>query len=233
MTSIPRKILNISIIVPTLNEAANLAALQVAADAVHELIVVDGGSSDGTPEIAAQLGFRVFCETGPGGRGRQLNTGAKQATAPILLFLHCDTVLPPDFPEAILHCMEDPTTTLGAFRLRIQDSSPLLSCIIAMANLRSRFFSLPYGDQGLFIRSDQFFKLGGFPEVPIMEDFILVKKAGKSGKVKTIKQTVTSSARRWQHLGPIRTTLINQLMVMGFYLKFPPEKLARFYRKVR
>jgi rSAM/selenodomain-associated transferase 2 len=195
--------------------------------------VVDGGSSDGTPELAAELGFRVICETGLGGRGAQLNTGAKQATSAILLFLHCDSLLPPDFPEAISHSMADPKIILAAFRLGIRDSTPLISFITTMANLRSKILSLPYGDQGLCIRSEDFVHLGGFPEVPIMEDFMLVKNAGKHGVIRIMPQTVTTSIKRWQQLGPIRTTLINQLMVLGYYLKVPPDKLARFYRKIR
>ncbi len=233
MTSTPLKTSNISIIVPTLNEAKNLPALQGAAHLVKELIVVDGGSSDGTRALAAKLGFRVYCETGSGGRGKQLNTGAEHATAPILLFLHCDTLLPPNFAGAILHHMEDPETILTAFKLSVLPSGPLLSFIIHMANIRSRLFNLPYGDQGLCMRRTDFMRLGGFPEVPIMEDFILVKEAGKRGKVRIIPHSVVTSNRRWQQLGPVRTTLINQLMILGYYLKIHPERLAAFYRKLR
>lgn len=195
--------------------------------------MVDGGSSDGTRELAAKLGFRVYCETGPGGRGKQLNTGARHATAPILLFLHCDTLLPQGFTRAILQHMEDPKTILTAFKLGIPPSGPLLSFIISMANIRSRLFNLPYGDQGLCMRRDDFMRIGGFPEVPIMEDFILVKKAGKQGRVRIMQQSVVTSTRRWRQLGPVRTTLINQLIILGYSLKIPPERLATFYRKLR
>jgi rSAM/selenodomain-associated transferase 2 len=231
MTSTQKKISNISIIVPTLNEAANLPALKPAAAIVRELIVVDGGSTDGTVDTARDLGFQILEETGPGGRGMQLNTGAANASAPILLFLHADTLLPPDFPDAVVTCLENPDTTLGAFRLKVDNGGLLLNFIVMCANLRSKFLHLPYGDQSLFMRKHDFMEFGGFPEVPIMEDFMLVKQAKKHGRIQTLPQPVTTSARRWQRLGPIRTTYINQLVILGYYLGVTPQKLASFYRE--
>jgi rSAM/selenodomain-associated transferase 2 len=231
MTSTQKKTSNISIIVPTLNEAANLPALKPAAAMVKELIVVDGGSTDGTVDTARDLGFRVLEETGSGGRGMQLNTGAANTSSPILLFLHADTLLPPDFPEAVLGYLANPDNTLGAFRLKVDKGGLLLNFIVMCANLRSRLLHLPYGDQSFFIRKDDFMKFGGFPEEPIMEDFMLVKQATKHGRVETLPQTVTTSARRWRRLGPIRTTCINQLVILGYYLGVRPQKLASFYRK--
>jgi len=231
MTSTQKKTSNISIIVPTLNEAARLPALKPAAAMVREFIVVDGGSTDGTVETAGDLGFQILKETGSGGRGMQLNTGAARASSPILLFLHADTLLPPDFPDAVLTCLENPCTTLGAFRLKVDKGGLLLNFIVMCANLRSRFLHLPYGDQCLFMRKHDFMKFGGFPEVPIMEDFMLVKQAKKHGRIETLPQTVTTSARRWQRLGTIRTTYINQLVIPGYYLGVTPQKLASFYRE--
>lgn len=231
MTSTQKKTSNISIIVPTLNEAANLAALKPAASMVKELIVVDGGSTDATVDTARDLGFRVLTETGSGGRGMQLNTGAANASAPVLLFLHADTLLPSDFADAVLSCLENPKNTLGAFHLKVDKGGLLLNFIVMCANLRSRFLHLPYGDQSLFMRKNDFMNFGGFPEVPIMEDFMLVKQARKYGRIQTLPQTVTTAARRWQRLGPVRTTYINQLVIMGYYLGVKPEKLASFYRK--
>lgn len=231
MISTSQKTSNISIIVPTLNEAANLQGLRPAASLVKELIVVDGGSTDGTIDIAQDLGFRVFKETSSSGRGQQLNTGAANALAPTLLFLHADTRLPSDFPEAVLNCMENPEIALGAFRLRVDRCGLLLNCITMVANLRSRFLQLPYGDQSFCMRKEDFIKCGGFAPVPIMEDFMLVKQAKKLGRIQTMPQAVTTSARRWQRLGPIRTTCINQLIILGYYMGVAPQKLASFYRK--
>ncbi len=230
MTSTPRKTSNISIIVPTLNEADNLPILQPAAAVVKELIVVDGGSTDDTVQIAQELDFRVIEEVGSGGRGAQLNAGAKNASAPLILFLHADTQLPSGFQDAVIRCLSDPDTVLGAFSLKVDGGNTALKFIAKCANIRSRFLQIPYGDQSFFLRKNTFTELGGFPELPIMEDFIFVRQAKKKGKIRTLPQTVTTSARRWQRLGPVHTTLINQFVILGYYLGVKPEKLAAFYR---
>ena len=231
MTSTQKMISDISIIVPTLNEAKNLPQLKSAADQVNELIVVDGGSTDGTMDVAQELGFTVIQETCSRGRGKQLNTGANSASSQIVLFLHADTLLPPDFPEAVVNCLQNKVTILGAFSLKIDRGGILLSGVVMFANLRSRLLHLPYGDQALFMRKKDFIQMGGFQEVPIMEDFILVKEARKKGNIQTLPQAVTTSARRWKRLGTVRTTCINQLIVLGYYLGVSPQKLASFYRK--
>ncbi len=221
---------DISIIIPTLNEQHNLAALQQVAEQVTELIVVDGGSRDGTVKTAEKLGFAVFENKGQGKRGAQLNLGAAHARAATLLFLHCDTRLPADFSEAVLSCLATPGVALGAFSLTVDQGGWVLNTITRCANIRSRILQLPYGDQAFFIRKDTFEKSGGFPEVPIMEDFMLVKKIKRYGRIQTLPQAVETSARRWQKLGPLRTTCINQLMILGYYLGVKPERLAAFYR---
>jgi len=219
---------SISIIIPTLNEAENIPALKALMQQVAEVIIVDGGSSDTTVELAADLGLSALHTDK--GRGAQLNLGAGKATSQILLFLHADTVLPPAFPKLVTNCLAQKGTVLGAFSLGIESTSWLLRIVCGGANVRSRFLQLPYGDQSLFIRKTDFEKLGGFPEIPIMEDYIFVKLANKMGKVKTLPQTVLTSARRWQKLGAIRTTCVNQLMILGYCLGITPEKLASFYR---
>lgn len=231
MISTQKQTSNISIVVPTLNEAKNLPRLKPAAEQVHELIVVDGGSTDQTIDIAQELGFTVIQETGSEGRGKQLNTGARTSTSQIILFLHADTLLPPDFPDVVLSCLQKKTTVLGAFSLKVNKAGILLNFIVMCANLRSRFLNLPYGDQALFMRRTDFIEIGGFQEVPIMEDFMLVKKAGRHGKIQTLPQSVTTSARRWQQLGTLRTTVTNQLIILGYYLGISPQKLASVYRK--
>ena len=219
---------DISIIIPTLNEAKRIPLLQQLLAQVDEVIVVDGGSSDRTVQLATDLGISVL--TCNNGRGAQLNIGAAAANSSILLFLHVDTVLPEKFPELITACLQQHGTVAGAFSLGIHSHSFLLRMICMGANLRSRLLQLPYGDQSLFIRKADFATSGGFPEIPIMEDYIFVKMLQKKGKIVTLPQTVCTSARRWRKLGPIRTTLINQMMILGYRMGIAPEKLALFYR---
>ena len=146
MISTQKKTSNISIIVPTLNEADNLSLLQTAAAEVNELIVADGGSTDGTVKMARDLGYRILEVSGTGGRGMQLNIGADNASSEILLFLHADTLLPSDFSSRVQSCLDDPGNSLGAFSLKVDSGGFLLRCIVTFANLRSRLLSLPYGD---------------------------------------------------------------------------------------
>ena len=218
----------ISIIIPTLNEAENIPALRPLLAQVSEVIVVDGGSNDSTVELAEKSGMTVLCSDR--GRGAQLNKGAAYASSDILLFLHADTQLPKPFPKLIRDCLGPSKVTLGAFSLAVKPSSPSMAFICAGANIRSSLFQLPYGDQALFIRKSLFEELGGFPELPIMEDYLFVKRARSKGSITTLPHTVTTSARRWQKLGPLRTTWTNQLMLLGYSLGVSPERLALFYR---
>ncbi len=239
MISTPLQTSDISIIIPTLNEEAQISRLSACLlanspqtdnnESPGEIIIIDGGSSDLTVSLARHYGFRVVsCNPG---RGTQLNHGARLASGRILLFLHADTQLPAGFTTAILASLEKAPTVAGAFRLKIKEAGLLLRLICFCANLRSRLLQLPYGDQALFIRRDDFLRLGGFPETPIMEDFIFIKKAGRLGRITTLPQYVTTSARRWQRLGVIRTTLINQLVILGFYARVPLQKLTALYRR--
>ena len=239
MTSTPLQTSDISIIIPTLNEESQvnnwrrLLALAAGSDTETsmpcEIIIVDGGSSDQTVPLARSLGFRV--ESCQSGRGAQLNHGARLARGRILLFLHADTELPADFTKPLLYCLNNTSAIAGAFSLTIKDAGLLLQAVCFGANLRSRLLHLPYGDQAIFIRRDDFLRLGGFPETPIMEDFIFIRRARQEGRITTLPQRVTTSARRWQRLGIIRTTLINQFVILGFYARVPFEKLASLYRR--
>jgi rSAM/selenodomain-associated transferase 2 len=247
MTSTPLQTSDISIIIPTLNEESqvnNWQRLQLLAGGRScaiprardteasipcEIIIVDGGSCDQTVSLARSLGFRV--ESCHSGRGAQLNHGASLASGKVLLFLHADTELPADFAQALLHCLNETSAIAGAFSLAIENAGLLLSLICLGANLRSRLLQLPYGDQAIFIRRDDFLRIGGFPETPIMEDFIFIRRAKQEGRITTLPQKVTTSARRWQRLGAIRTTLINQLVILGFYARVPLQKLASWYRR--
>ncbi len=223
----------ISIIIPTLNEedvlGKTLARLQDRKNC--EVIIVDGGSSDTTLALAQKAGCKTI--SSDKGRAKQMNLGAAEATGEVLLFLHADTLLPNDFPGLILEAVNRPNVAAGAFSLAIDSPAKSLATIAFWANLRSRFLHLPYGDQALFSHRTMFSAIGGFPEMEIMEDFLFIKKMKKKGAIIILPEHAITSARRWQNMGIVRTTLINQLIVCGYALGVPPAILAKWYRRIR
>lgn len=223
----------LAVIIPTLDEARQLPAAVQSARAGRniEVIVADGGSSDGTAGLARQLGAHAIVT--PPGRARQMNAAAAMAAGEILLFLHADTRLPPGFDALVRQALARPGVAAGAFSLRIDAPGRMVRWIEAGANRRSRRLGLPYGDQPIFLPANVFRSLGGFPDLPIMEDFVLVRRLGRLGKVTTLGTAVLTSGRRWRARGILRTTVINQLVVAGFYLGIAPERLARWYRGTR
>jgi len=229
MTSTPLTISDISIIIPTLNEESEVSRWRELTPWVGEVMIVDGGSTDQTVSLARSQGLRV--EVCRAGRGAQMNYGARLASGRVLLFLHADTRMPPDFAGLILQCLNGSATVAGAFSLAIDKAGPGLKFIEHCANLRARLFQLPYGDQAIFLRRDDFLQLGEFPETPIMEDFLFIRKAGKQGRITILPEAVLTSARRWRRLGIIRATLINQLVILGFYAGVPLHKLSALYRR--
>ena len=222
----------ISVIIPTLNEATHLPrTLAALAGAVGvEVIVVDGGSRDDSLAIAQAAGATTLVAAG--GRGAQMNWGATQAQGEWLLFLHGDTVVPPGFEYWIRHCLGQPGVVAGAFDLAIDGPGWGLRWVEWGVKQRSRWLQLPYGDQGLFLRASDFRGLGGFPALPIMEDFALVQQLRRRGQIARVPLPVLTSARRWQRLGVGRTTLLNQIMVLGYSLGVPPSRLARWYGRL-
>jgi rSAM/selenodomain-associated transferase 2 len=223
----------ISIIIPTLNEAASIATTMKSARACTgvEIIVADGRSSDGTGEMAKGLGARLLTVTG--GRAKQVNAGAMAASSEVLLFLHGDTRLPAGFDKHVMNLLTMPDTAAGAFTLGIDGPEIGLRLIEKLANFRSRFFQMPYGDQAIFLRASLFRSIGGFPEVPIMEDFIFMQRVKKEGKVVIAPIAVTTSSRRWKELGILKTTLINQAVLLAYFLGSDHERLARWYRRMK
>ncbi len=231
----------ISIIIPVLNEELmigrtlqniqNILNIQSTGSLLCQIIVVDGGSHDRTLEIVKSLPVEVLQITG--GRAVQMNEGAKIATGEILLFLHGDTLLPADFADWVTKIINTPGAIAGAFRLKINSSQPLLRLIEILVNVRSHYGQLPYGDQAIFLRTETFRKIGGFPLMPIMEDFVLIRQLGKMGKIAIAPVAVITSERRWQKLGICQTTLINQMMIIGYWCGVSPAKLAQWYRKQR
>ncbi len=221
----------ISIIIPTLNEAAIIAETLAYFKGLDQLevIVVDGGSQDDTARLAAALGAKVI-QTKPG-KAIQMNAGASAASGEVLVFLHADTRMPKNFNRQILAALDQNGVVAGAFRLHIDPVAPGIRFIEQVANLRSRYFKIPYGDQALFMKKALFQKVGGFAEVPIMEDFILVRRLKRIGKIIILPQSVITSPRRWIHMGVLRTWLINQLIFIAYYLGISPDRLSRWYRR--
>lgn len=218
----------LSVVVPTLNEAANLeATLASLARPDVEVIVADGGSRDATPALAAELGAHVIST--PPGRAAQMNGAARLGQGAVLLFLHADTHLPEDYLAHIFEALMDPHLALGAFRFATDYTGLGMGIITWATHLRSTFFKLPYGDQGLFMRPDTYAQLGGFPEVAIAEDLLLVRQARQLGKIEIVPATAVTSGRRWRRHGVWRTTLINYLIAGGCLAGVPPKYLAFLY----
>lgn len=209
-------------VVPVLNEAAGIrAALEALAPLRargHEVIVVDGGSSDSTADIAAGLCDRVL--SAPRGRAAQMNAGARAANGDMLLFLHADTRLPADFtiPDSAVW---------GRFDVRIDGRHPLLKVVACAMNLRSRLTGIATGDQAMFVRRAVF---PGFPEIPLMEDVALSKVLKQRGRPTCLHEKVTTSGRRWEERGVLRTILLMWRLRLLYFLGARPEDLARRYR---
>ena len=219
----------ISIIIPVLNEAAIIKqTLEQFHDSEVEVLVVDGGSKDNTVAIAQQMA-QVITVKGKG-RAGQMNAGADLARSEILLFLHADTQLPSNFVELVTQTIDRKNTVAGAFELAIDGANTSLRLIERLVKMRSRLFSLPYGDQAIFIFKKTFVEVGGFADLAIMEDFEFIKRIKKKGKIAIAPAAVTTSGRRWQKLGVWQTTLINQSIIAGYYLGISPTKLGDFYR---
>ncbi len=220
---------DISVIIPVLNdaEALDLALSSTQDCAGVERIVVDGGSSDESAEVAQSRGVKVVHS--PPGRARQMNAGAEVAEGPFLVFLHADTRLPEGFGHHVRRILTQSGVAAGAFQLQIDVPSARLRFIEKTANWRSQYLQMPYGDQAIFLRAELFREMGGFPDLPIMEDFELIHRLKGRGRIVIAPAAVLTSARRWEKLGALRTTLINQLMILGFYLGFEPSSLARWY----
>ena len=222
---------DISVIIPVLNDAEALdLALGSTQDYTGvECIVVDGGSSDESAEVAQSRGVKVLHS--PPGRARQMNAGAEVAEGRFLLFLHADTRLSEGFDGHVRRILTGSGVAAGAFQLQIDAPSARLRLIEKAANWRSRYLQMPYGDQAIFLRKELFREMGGFPDLPIMEDFQLIRRLQGEGRIVIAPAAVVTSGRRWKKLGALRTTLLNQLMILGFYLGLEPARLARWYRR--
>jgi rSAM/selenodomain-associated transferase 2 len=224
--------MELSIIIPVLNEAGVLdRTLLSLAHLPHEIIVVDGGSRDESVAIAMRYGTRLL--TSGRGRGIQMDTGALKASGDTLLFLHADTLLPGGFENFIRRTLERPEVALGAFRLGFQPGNARLRLIAHGADLRSRLWKLPYGDQALFMRRQDYFRAGGFKPLPIMEDVDLVRRLRMLGAFRLAKERVRTSPRRWEKEGFLHVTLRNWSLILGYFLGVSPRRLRRHYSDCR
>jgi rSAM/selenodomain-associated transferase 2 len=224
----------ISIVMPVLNEAGSLRerlrALELGEG--EELLVVDGGSTDGTVAMAGEFASRVLA--GPRGRAVQMNLGARESSGGILFFLHADCTPPPGAFGIIRNALSDPSVAAGAFDLSVDHPSPWFRLIESVASLRSRITGVPYGDQGLFMRKYIFERIGGFSEIPLMEDVEIAGRLGRLGRIAFLQPPVRAAPRRWLAEGLIHTTLRDWAIALAYTVfGVSPKRLARYYRDVR
>ena len=220
----------ISIVMPTLNEArgitATLTPLQALRHAGHEIIVVDGGSTDDTMAQAAPLADHLLIA--PSGGARQMNAGAAAAAGDVLLFLHADTMLPLD---AATHIIAVRNHLWGRFDVRLTGAHPLLRIVESMMNMRSRLTGIATGDQALFVERALFLAVGGFPEQPLMEDIALSRQLRRHGRPLCLRAKVTTSSRRWEQNGVVSTILLMWRLRLAYFLGADPARLARLYHR--
>jgi rSAM/selenodomain-associated transferase 2 len=219
----------LTIVVPVLNEASIIVAALEALAPLRargaEVLVVDGGSRDGTPALAHKLADRVIAA--PRGRGAPMNAGAALGSGETLLFLHADTTLPPDADRLIASALAE--RAWGRFDLRIAGQHPLLAVVARMINWRSRITGVATGDQAMFMRRSAFVSVGGFPELPLMEDIAMSRRLKRLCRPFCIATPVITSGRRWERDGVVRTILLMWRLRLGYYFGVEPALLARLY----
>ena len=222
--------MKLSVVIPTWNEASNLQATLDALPRSAEVVVADGGSGDATLEIARRAGAQVL--SCPRGRARQMHAGALAARGDTLLFLHADAVLGFGAEESMEQALSDPGVVGGFFSLHIRSPRAALRLAAFGSNLRARVLRLPYGDQGLFLRRAVYEEVGGFPDVPFLEDIALIRMLRRKGRLRRLPVTVSTGDRHWRALGILRTTLLDWAMVGLYCAGVPPSTLApRYFRR--
>lgn len=226
----------VSIVMPVLDEAARISRAiddVLALPGRKEVVVVDGGSRDDTLALARARPVRVI--ESPRGRARQMNAGAAIAGGEVLLFLHADTTLPTDALVRAMRALDDARVVAGAFRTwTVADGrdAPWFAPLLHLADLRSRYTSLPYGDQAMFVRAEVFRRAGGFPDQPLMEDLELSRRLRQRGHIVTVPACVRVSGRRFVARPIFHTVVMNTFPAL-YRLGVSPERLARLYRSVR
>jgi len=224
----------VSIIVPVLDEAAGICAVLDALQPFRatgaEVIVVDGGSADDTVALAAPRCDRVIAAAR--GRATQMNAGAAVSRGALLLFLHADTLLPPEAP-ALLRELSARPPVWGRFDVTLGGTHPLLRLVATMMNWRSRLTAVATGDQAIFVSRELFAACGGFPSLPLMEDIALSKRLRRVRAPVCLAPRVESSGRRWERGGLWRTVGLMWGLRLGYFLGVDPIRLARWYRHAR
>jgi rSAM/selenodomain-associated transferase 2 len=225
----------VAAIVPTLDEAGTIVSCLQALheQAPEELVVVDAGSRDGTAELARRTGLcRVL--DGPRNRGRQQNLGAAATRAPILVFLHADTRLEPGALEQLRTViMQAPRVPGGCFRMHVAGADPRYRLIDVAAHLRAGLLQVPYGDQGLFAQRWAFEQVGGFPELPLLDDLYFALRLRRLGRLALLRSSIDVSDRRWRQQGVMRQSLRNWAITALAALGVPPKRLCPAYPTVR
>jgi rSAM/selenodomain-associated transferase 2 len=225
--------MNISVIIPVLNEARTVARTLEALIplAPHEIIVVDGGSTDRTAEICQQFGVKVMASARS--RAWQMNSGAKAASGDILLFLHADTTLPHSGFDDIRLALGDSRYVGGRFDVELDGEHWMLNVIGAMINYRSRLSKVSTGDQAIFVRRFVFEQIGGYPDIPLMEDVAFGRTLRRTGEIACLKSRVMTSARRWEIDGVWRTILKMWALKLLYLAGVSPNRLKQYYADAR
>jgi len=225
--------MNISVIVPVLNEEKSIAAtLQALARLQpYETIVVDGGSHDRTAAIAAECGVKII--PSERGRARQMNRGARQASGDVLVFLHADTRLPPTALSDIAGAMGDPRQVGGRFDVELDGKHWMLPLVGRLISYRSRLSKVATGDQALFVRREVFQRIGGFEDIPLMEDIAFCRALKRQAAVACLRSRVVTSARRWEADGVWRTIFRMWMLKLLYLTGVSPARLKKFYADTR
>ncbi|WP_169974859.1 TIGR04283 family arsenosugar biosynthesis glycosyltransferase [Tautonia rosea] len=230
MAMLPR----VSVVIPTLNETSTIGSCldHLAGQSVDEVIVADAGSPDGTAELANRAGARVVAA--PRGRGVQQNRGASEASGDVLLFLHADCRLETGAIDVLKRFVARcPKVPGGCFRMRVDASEWAFRAIDAAAHLRAGVLGVPYGDQGMFVPRWAFDRVGGFPELPLMEDVFLMLRLRRLGRIALLPRSIQVSPRRWRNQGILAQSVRNWALTAGAAAGISTRTLARFYPVVR
>jgi rSAM/selenodomain-associated transferase 2 len=223
--------MRLAIVIPTVDEAANLARLlpDLARDCPGaEIVVVDGGSRDETAAVVARApGPRLLASAR--GRALQMNHGARATAGDPLLFLHADTRLPDGAVRAIERALAEPGVVGGRFDVRFDNERPLFRVIAWFMNTRSRASGICTGDQAIFVRRADFEAIGGYPEIPLMEDIELTRRLKRRGRLRALRLRVTTSARKWEREGPLRTIGLMWALRFLHFCGVAPARLHRWY----
>jgi rSAM/selenodomain-associated transferase 2 len=232
--------MSIAAIIPVLNEEDVLPSFlkELLSLDFEEIILVDGNSQDQSVEVAqtclktlSHPNFHII--SGPKGRAVQMNTGATQATADILLFVHADTQLPPDAKTVIEQALSSSRVAGGRFDVRFPKDSGYAWMVSRMMNHRSRLSGMCTGDQAIFVRRSVFESMGGFADIPLMEDLEFSRRLKRKGTVVALKDTVTTSFRRWEQQGPLQTILRMWTLRFLYWMGWDPQRLHQYYHHVR